>query len=201
VSAPPPLILASASLVRARLLSDSGIAHDVEPAAIDEAALKQSLRAEGASTEDAALALAGLKAQKIARRRPGALVIGADQILEHGGDWLDKPVDRPAARAALGALRGQAHELVSGVVVARDGIVLWRHAERASLTMRDFSDDFLDAYLDRVGDAALASVGGYQIEGPGLQLFARIDGDYFTILGLPLLPLLDFLRGHGAVGQ
>ncbi len=193
------MILASASAARARILDDAGVPHTVEPAAVDESAVKASLRAEGASAEDAALSLAGLKAEKIARRRPGALVIGADQILDHGGDWLDKPGNRSAARATLDALRGQAHVLVSGVAVVRDGDLLWRYAERASLTMRDFSDAFLDAYLDRIGDAAFASVGAYQIEGLGAQLFDRVEGDYFVILGLPLLPLLDFLRGHGAL--
>ncbi len=199
MSAEPSLILASASTVRARILNDAGVPHAVEPASVDETAVKESLRAEGASAEDAALSLAGLKAEKIARRHAGALVIGADQILEHRGDWLDKPGDRPEARATLDALRGHDHALVSGVTVARDGDLLWRHAERASLTMRDFSDAFLDAYLDRIGDSAFASVGAYQIEDLGAQLFARIEGDYFAILGLPLLPLLDFLRGHGVV--
>ncbi len=199
MSAGPPLILASASVIRARILNDAGVPHTVEPAAIDETAAKQSLRAEGASAEDAALSLAGLKAAKIARRHQGALVIGADQILDHGGEWLDKPSNRSAAVATLDALRGRDHALVSGVTVARDGDLLWRHAERAGLTMRDFSDDYRDAYLDRLGDSAFASVGAYQIEGLGAQLFARIEGDYFAILGLPLLPLLDFLRGHGVV--
>ena len=199
MSAEPSLILASASSIRARILADAGVPHAIEPAMVDEAAVKESLRAEGASAEDAALSLAGLKAETVARRHPGALVIGADQILDHGGDWLDKPGDRAAARATLDVLRGNGHVLVSGVTVARDGDLLWRHAERASLTMRDFSDAFLDAYLDESGDAVFAAVGAYRIEGLGAQLFDRIEGDYFAILGLPLLPLLNFLRGHGVV--
>lgn len=195
------LILASGSAVRARLLAEAGIAFHREVAAVDEAQVKAALKAEGAAATLAAETLAELKAQRISRRYPEALVIGADQILDCGGTWFDKPADQAAARAALLALRGRSHLLLSSVVVVRGGDRLWHRNERAALLMREFSDDFVDAYLAATGDDALQSVGAYQLEGLGAQLFARIDGDYFTILGLPLLPLLDFLRNHGVVGR
>jgi septum formation protein len=197
--APPALVLASASAVRAALLRNAGVPYRSEAAAIDETELKRALRAEGARTAEAAETLAELKALKVSHRHPGALVIGADQMLECGGEWFDKPADRDHARAHLIALRGKTHTLVSAAVVARDGALLWHHVGEARLAMRDFSDRFLDFYMERAGEAACGSVGAYQLEGLGAQLFARIEGDYFTILGLPLLPLLDFLRSNGAV--
>jgi septum formation protein len=136
---------------------------------------------------------------RVSSRRPGVLVIGADQMLVCSGEWFDKPTHRDDARAHLLALRGRAHELVTAASVARDGAVLWRALERPRLVMRRFSDTFVEAYLDAIGDAAFASVGAYQLEGRGVQLFAVVEGDFFAILGLPLLPLLDFLRGHGLV--
>src|SRR5262249_265994 len=142
---------------------------------------------------------AELKAQRIARRNPGALVIGADQVLDCDGTLFDKPADAADVRRQLLLLRGRRHELVSVVVVARDGVRPWHHVGRAALTMRHLSRGFLDAYLKVAGGAVLAWVGAYQVEGVGAQLFARIDGDYFTILGLPLLPLLDFLREQGVL--
>ena len=144
------------------------------------------------------LALAEAKAVRVAARRERALVIGADQMLVLGRRWFDKPAKPAEAREHLLALRGRRHELVTAVCVARDGTVLWRHLERPGLVMRDFSDAFLDAYLATVGDDVLTTVGAYRLEGRGVQLMARIEGDYFSILGLPLLPLLDFLRGRGA---
>ena len=135
----------------------------------------------------------------VSTRRRNALVIGADQVLVLDGALFDKPVDRADAAATLRRLRGRRHELVSAVAVVLDGATIWRHAEAAHLTMRPFSDDFLDAYLDAVGEAAYASVGAYFLEGAGIQLFSEIEGDFFTILGLPLLPLLAFLRERGAV--
>ena len=200
-AAQTPLILASGSSVRARLLSEAGVAFRREVAAVDEAEIKTTLKAEGANATMAAETLAELKAQRVSRRHPEALVIGADQILDCDGTWFDKPADAAAARATLLALRGRSHLLLSSVAVVRGGERLWHRNERAALLMREFSDAFLDAYLAAAGETALQSVGAYQLEGLGAQLFARIDGDYFTILGLPLLPLLDFLRNHGLVGR
>jgi septum formation protein len=200
-AAATPLILASGSAVRARLLSEAGIAFVREVAQIDEAEIKSTVSGEGGTASMAAETLAELKAQRVSRRHPEALVIGADQILDCDGDWFDKPADLAAARAALLKLRGKQHLLQSSVAVVQGGQRLWHHNAEAALLMRNFSDDFLDAYLAAIGPAALQSVGAYQLEGLGAQLFQRIDGDYFTILGLPLLPLLDFLRNHGVVAR
>lgn len=193
------LVLASASATRAEMLRRAGVACAIDPAHVDEDEMKRGMRASGASAADLAETLADLKARKISSRHPGALVVGADQVLDCQGKWFDKPADRAAARAQLLELRGKMHELISCVCVLRDGERLWHHTGRARLTMRPFSEAFLDDYLDRVGTAVQQSVGAYQLEGPGAQLFSRVDGDYFTILGLPLLPLLDFLRNHGVV--
>jgi septum formation protein len=195
----PRVVLASASAIRATLLRQAGLAVEVAPATIDEAAVKQTLRNDRADTEACALALAELKAQRVSQRHAGALVIGADQMLDCDGAWFDKPADRAQAAASLRALRGKTHVLIAAVTVVRDGALIWHHAARARLTMRPFSDGFLERYLDAVGDAALGSVGAYQLEGLGVQLFSHVDGDYFTVLGLPLIPLLDFLRQHQVV--
>jgi septum formation protein len=195
------LVLASGSAIRADLLRRAGVDFAVETAAVDEAAIKQSFHAERLPAADCAVALAEAKASRVSRRHPGALVIGADQMLVCDGAWYDKPRDRAAARDELRSLRGKRHELVGAVCVVRDGERLWHVVERSVLTMRRFSDSFLDAYLDAAGNTVLASVGAYQLEGLGVQLFARVEGDFFAILGLPLLPLLAFLRGHGAVRQ
>jgi septum formation protein len=196
-----PLILASSSAVRAELLRNAGLAFSVEPAAIDEAEIKAAFQAERRAAADCANALAEAKAMRVARRHPRSLVIGADQLLVCEGTWFDKPDGRAAARAQLLALRGKPHELVSAVCVARAGQRLWHFVDRSMLTMRDFSDEFLEHYLDAGGTEILGSVGAYRLEGIGVQLFARIEGGYFAILGLPLLPLLDFLRGHGVVAR
>ena len=193
------LWLASASRTRAEVLRRAGVPAHTEPAQIDEAEIKSSLRSGGANAARAAETLAELKAARVSRRHAGALVVGADQMLECDGVWYDKPRDMDEARAQLRALRGKRHDLHSAVCVMRDGAQLWRHGERTRLWMRDFSEDFLDDYLKSAGAEALDVVGCYRLEGPGVQLFARIDGDFFAILGLPLLPLLDFLRGQGAV--
>ncbi len=193
------VVLASSSSVRAAILANAGVEFEADAAAVDEAELKSALKAEGADAAAAAAELAELKARRIAGRHPGALVIGADQILECDGAWFDKPIDAGAARAELLALRGRAHELVAAVCVVRDGELLWRHTDRARLMVRSFSDAFLDGYLEAMGPAVLDTVGAYKLEGMGAQLFERIEGDYFTVLGLPLLPLLEFLRGHGVV--
>ena len=195
------IVLASASQARRALLTAAGLDLVVDPAAVDEGALKASLAAEGAGPAAIAEALAELKASRVSSRHPGRLVIGADQILECDGRSFDKPANLAAARLQLSALRGRRHSLYSAALAMRDGHRLWHHVGRADLTMRAFSDSFLDSYLDRAGPAATASVGAYQLEGLGAQLFARIEGDYFTILGLPLLPLLEFLRGVGEIAS
>ena len=197
----PRLVLASASQPRYAILQQAGISVVQEPAGVDEDMVKQSLGAEGADAAHVATTLADLKAKQISRRHAGAFVVGADQMLDCNGVWFDKPVDTDQARGHLTALRNKTHQLITAAVVVRDGASLWRHVAYASLTMRPFSDAFLDDYLARVGADVCRSVGGYQLEGLGGQLFSKIDGDYFTILGLPLLPLLDFLRGHGIVAE
>ena len=201
MTAPPALILASASASRASMLRNAGLTVTATPARIDEDAVRQSVRSEGGSADAAARLLAELKARQISRNQGDAFVIGADQMLECGGDWFDKPESLTDARRHLQRLRGQRHMLLTAAVVVRGGTVIWSHAETATLAMRPFSDAFLDVYLDRIGEEALETVGGYRLEGIGAQLFSRIDGDFFTILGLPLLPLLDFLRGHGILAE
>jgi septum formation protein len=193
------LILASASPARARLLAAAGVQARVEPAEIDEIAVKQAFRADGRSAVDCALALAEAKAGWIARNRHRALVIGADQILAYADQWLDKPADLAAARAQLKTLRGHTHELVTAVCVVQQETRLWHIVSRPRLTMRNFSDGFLDEYLAVEGAAILGSVGAYRLEGKGVQLFDRVEGDHFAILGMPLLELLAFLRNYGAV--
>jgi len=197
--AAPGIVLASASAARAAMLRAAGVAVEIDPARIDESEVKRSLGAENATTAAIAETLAELKAVAVSRRRPGRLVLGADQMLDCEGMRFDKPADRAAARDQLLRLGGRRHELVSAAVAVRDGQRLWHHVDHARLTMRSLSAEFVDAYLDRAGEAALQSVGAYQLEGLGAQLFRKIEGDYFTILGLPLLPLLEFLRGHGVV--
>jgi septum formation protein len=194
-----PILLASASPARAALLRGAGVSFDIEPARIDEDGVTAAMLAEGADGTAIAAHLAELKARRISARHPARLVLGADQTLECGGRLVNKPADMAAARDSLIALRGRSHELVAAVVAMRDGDVLWRHEARARLVMRAFSDDFLDDYLARAGEDVLSSVGTYRLEGMGAQLFSRIEGDFFTILGLPLLPLLDFLRQQGVL--
>lgn len=197
MSTAPKLVLASGSRTRAAMLEQAGVSAVLDRPLVDEDEVKAAGRAEGVSADIVAEALAELKAQRITRRHPGALVVGADQMLECDGRWFDKPADRAAARAQLLDLRGKTHRLVSCAVVVRDGERMWHRIDSARLTMRNFSEAFLDDYLDRVGDEVLHSVGAYQLEGLGAQLFHRVEGDFFTILGLPLLPLLGFLRVHG----
>jgi len=195
------LILASGSAVRARLLQAAGIAFDVEPAGIDETVLKEAAGAARQSAADCALALAAEKARHISAANSGSWVIGADQLLVAGDKWFDKPRDLPAARTQLRELRGRAHVLETAVCVVRDGEALWHHLSRPALTMREFSDSFLESYLAAEGETVLASVGAYRLEARGAQLFAAIDGDSFAILGLPLIELLGFLREVGMAEQ
>lgn len=176
------------------MLRAAGVAIEAIPARVDEAELKHTLKAQGADHETAAIALAELKALQVSRSRPGRLVLGADQMLDCEGAWFDKPVDRAAARAQLLRLRGCGHRLTSAAVLARDGARIWHHAAAARLTMREFTEPFLEDYLDRAGDGVLGAVGAYKLEGLGAQMFKAIDGDFFVILGLPLLPVLDILR-------
>lgn len=193
------VVLASTSATRQRLLRAAGVDYVAEAAAVDEASIIESLVAEKAKPRDVADILAELKAVKVSARHPQAFVIGADQVLSLGSEIFQKPPDRDGARAQLMRLRGSTHVLSSAVCVAREGSVVWRMVDEARLTMRAFSDAFLEAYLVEAGEDILSSVGGYHVEGLGIQLFSRIDGDAFTIQGLPMLPLIDFLRTHGIV--
>ncbi len=193
----PPLVLASQSAARAALLQAAGLRFEARPARVDEAAVKRACRAEGASAAEAALTLAALKAQRV--RDPHALVIGADQILTCGDAWFDKPDSPGSARAQLRALRGQPHRLATAVVCLRGGQEVWRHVSEPRLRMRAFSDAFLEEYLAAEGDAVLSCVGAYRLEGLGVHLFDEVQGEHAAILGLPLLPLLGFLRQHGVL--
>ncbi len=192
-----PLVLASRSVVRRTLLEAAGVPVDVHPADIDERNPQAGVTAE-APAAIAAL-LARQKASVVAASHPGRLVLGADQTLALAAKLFTKSADRAAARAQLRALSGRTHELHSAIAFVRDATAVFEHVGTARLSMRPFSDRFLDAYLDAVGNAATASVGAYQIEGPGIQLFERVEGDHFTILGLPLLAALDFLRREGCL--
>jgi septum formation protein len=189
-----PLVLASQSKVRRALIEAAGIPVEARPAHLDERAIEQ--RVTGGPGE-VALTLAREKARTVAAMSGPAYVVGCDQTLALGERRLSKPADRAAARIQLMAMRGQPHELHSAVAVCRNGSVTFGHVAVARLTMRSFSGDFLEAYLDAAGDNVTASVGAYQLERIGIHLFEKIEGDHFTILGLPLLPLLEHLRNEG----
>ena len=191
------LVLASASLSRAAMLRAAGVPFEIVPSAVDEAALKA--RQRDGSMSELAMLLAEAKARAVSEQHKGRIVLGADSILECDGRGFDKAKDLDEARHTLALLRGKAHHLLSAAVLMRDGEVLARFAAAPRLTMRDFSDDFLDAYIAAEAEALLTSVGCYRLEGLGLQLFCAIDGDYFAILGLPLLPLMTALRRYGIV--
>ena len=193
------LILASASRTRADLLRAAGLEFEVRPARIDEVALRESLQAEETSPREIADMLAESKALQVGGRHPDALVLGCDQIMEVDGDCLGKPGDRKALRDRLLYLRGRTHRLHSAAVLYSGARPVWRHVSEASLTMRDFSEAFLDSFLATVEDNVLQTVGGYAIESLGLRLFDRIDGDYFGILGLPLVELLSVLARRGDI--
>ena len=198
-AATPVLILASASKARRAVLEGAGLRFETRIAGVDEAAIKEAAQSEGISADQAALILADAKAERVARSAPDALVIGADQLLVCDGAWFDKPPDMAAARTHLQRLRGRRHELVTALVCHRGGQRIWQHVAKPRLTMRDFSEAFLEAYLAAEGEALLSSVGAYRLEGHGAQLFDVIEGDQPAILGLPLLPLLGFLRQHGVL--
>jgi septum formation protein len=187
-----PLVLASKSDVRGKILAAAGLRFEIRPALIDERAVEAKAGCPDAAAT--ARLLARAKALAVAAARPGHLVLGADQTLARGNMRFSKPADRAAAAEQLRGLRGRAHELHSALALARDDNILFDCVDSARLTMRDVSDRFLDDYLDMAGDTALASVGAYQLEGIGIHLFEKVEGDYFTILGLPLLPLLAYLR-------
>lgn len=197
----PRLILASASATRRDLLWAAGLDFEIRPAQVDESAVKRAARREGRSVEQAALLLAERKARSVSHQEPDALVIGADQILVCGDGWFDKPTSIASAREQLEALRGRVHVLVTAVVCTRGDERLWHYVGLPRLTMREFSDGFLDAYLAAEGDNVGSTVGAYRLEGRGIHLFDRVEGDHAAVLGLPLLPLLGFLRQHGLLAR
>ncbi|MEK7820258.1 MAG: Maf family nucleotide pyrophosphatase [Pseudomonadota bacterium] len=194
---PETLIVASSSSARRLILERAGVPFVAEASGLDEDEWKARLAER--PVEEVAEALAEAKAMRVCARHPGALVLGADQILDCDGARFDKPADKAAAARQLRLLRGRRHRLVNGLVLARNGHAVWRHREIATLWMRDFSDAFLERYLAEAGPEVLESVGAYRLEGPGAQLFERIEGDFFAVLGLPLLALLGALRREGLV--
>lgn len=193
---PAPLVLASQSSIRRQLLLSAGLTFNTDAAHIDERAVAEGIQG---SIPEIAKGLAAAKALHVAARHPGAIVVAADQMLELDGHDFSKAADATAGRAVLLRLRGRIHYLHSGVALAQGNQVLWSHVDSAALHVRHFSESWLDAYMAACPEAVTSSVGAYQLEGPGIQLFERIEGDYFTILGLPLLPLLAALRTHGVM--
>jgi septum formation protein len=192
------LILASGSAIRKQILDGAGLDYEVMVRPVDEAAIKDAMLAEGARLRDIADALAEAKAMRVSRQTPG-LVIGADQIMVMDGQLFDKPKDLDEARARLLFMRGKMHELIGAVVICENGAPIWRHMCRTKLWVREFSEDFLEAYIKAEGEQLTRSVGAYRFEGPGAQLFSKVEGGFFAILGLDLLPVLDFLRTRGVV--
>ncbi|WFU08898.1 Maf-like protein [Rhizobium sp. CB3090] len=194
-----PLILASSSPFRRMLMQNAGLHFQAVAAEIDERAIEAPLEQEGASPDAVALVLAKAKAKEVSDRFPGSLVIGSDQTMSLGDQVFHKPKTMADAESHLRTLSGKTHRLNSAIALARNGDIIWEHVSHAELTMRDLSPDFIHRHLSRVGDKALSSVGAYQLEGEGIQLFSNIDGDYFTIVGLPMLPLLQQLRELGVI--
>jgi septum formation protein len=195
----PKLILASSSPFRRMLMENAGLLFEAHPAKVDERSIEAPLEQEGAKPEAIALVLAKAKARDVSDRLPGGMVIGSDQTMSLGHRRFHKPKNMGNAADHLKALSGNTHRLNSAVAISYNGDIIWEHVSHAELTMRALTDDFIERHLKRVGDRALSSVGAYQLEGEGLQLFSKIDGDYFTILGLPMLPLLQKLRELGAI--
>tara|TARA_B100000686_G_scaffold224119_1_gene231287 strand:- start:1061 stop:1675 length:615 start_codon:yes stop_codon:yes gene_type:complete len=195
------LVLASASPTRQEVLKNAGLSFEVFPADLDEDAVKKKMRSDGFTAQDTAQRLSDLKAQAVSEQRQEAFVIGADQMLESDGRWFDKPSNMLDARDQLMHLKGVKHRLFSSVSVALNGQLLFRHGECSFMTMRNFSDQFVASYLEIEKDDVCQSVGGYKLEGRGIQLFSSVEGGYFDILGLPLLPLLAFLRTKEMVGD
>lgn len=195
------IILASGSAVRRQVLASAGVLFSVEPAAVDEGAIRAEMTSESDCVEpgDVAGVLARAKAEAVSRLHPGALVIGADQVLWMGSKLYEKPANLAEARDHLDRFRGRTHELHSAVVIAENGYSTWGTVATAHMTMRPFSDAFLDAYVARAGDRICKSVGAYEYEGLGMQLFDHVAGDYFTVLGLPMMPVLAELRARGAL--
>lgn len=193
------IILASTSKIRTQMLHNAGVEHEIRPARIDEESIKQALRAEDATPRDIADTLAEMKARKVAQAGSGGLVIGCDQVLSFKGGMLSKPETIDDARSQLSALRGQTHQLLSAAVVYEDFKPVWRHVGIARLTMREFSESYVDAYLERNWESIRWSVGGYKIEEEGVRLFRSVIGDTFTIQGLPLLALLSYLTLRGTL--
>jgi septum formation protein len=199
-AAAPPLVLASGSRARAAMLHQVALPFVQVQSRCDEASLRDVLRAEAARTEDAAVAIADMKATLGAERSPvEAIVLGSDQMLELDGDWLEKPADVAAARAQLLRLRGRTHRLVSAVVAMRHRARVWHAVDVAEVTVRPFSESWLDGYLEACGPEVTESVGSYRLEGLGAHLVSTVRGDHFTVLGMPLLPLLEFLRNQGVL--
>lgn len=196
---PQPLILASGSSIRAQMLRQAGLEFEVIRPAVDEDMLRDAMLSEGASPRDLADALAEMKALRVSEKRPEALVIGCDQVLDLGGQVLTKPATREDAAAQLRALRGKRHSLLSAVVICDAGKPIWRHIGQVRLMVRDFSDVWLEGYLDRNWPDIAESVGAYKLEKEGVRLFSRVEGDYFTVLGLPLLDLLSYLSLRGDI--
>ena len=193
------VVLASASAVRTRLLTAAGVPHETAPAAVNEGAVRAQMLETSSAHASIAEALAELKAQTIGPVHPDAIVLGADQVLSCDGELFEKPVGREGVRVHLERLSGKRHSLFVSVCAVVNGGVVWQHTEGAAMRMRTLSEDFIDRYVALAGDSACKSVGAYELEGLGAQLFSEIDGDFFSILGLPLLPVLDFLRRENVV--
>ncbi len=196
-----PIILASGSAIRSQLLHQARVPHRLVVARVDEEMIKASLLAEGAPPRDIADALAGLKAQKVSEKNPGALVIGCDQVLDHKGQIFDKPTSAEGALAQLKSLRGDLHSLLSAAVICENGKPVWRHIGQVRLRMREASDAYLEDYVARNWNSIQHAVGAYKLEEEGVRLFSRIDGDYFNVLGMPLLEILNYLTQRGDIAQ